>query len=228
MHQRLALGLFVVIGLATFALGAMRVTNTIFDPLRLKGGGTEFKTAEQVERERNDKLRVQDTDKDGLNDYDELYVFRTSPFLEDTDSDGDLDGKEVADESDPNCPKGRVCRAVRVATTAPVVSETTPNGTSTTAPVKNTTSISSGGTSVAGNAPPQAASPEQISAAITETFGDPNTLTTKQVADGIAKMSSVELRAFLIKLGVPQKVLDKTDDTTLRKLLSDSLNEMTK
>lgn len=52
----------------------------------------------EIERQRN-----QDTDGDGLTDYEELYELRTSPFLRDTDGDGisdaaeqELDGSGVA------------------------------------------------------------------------------------------------------------------------------------
>jgi len=215
-HQRLALGLFVVIGLATFALGAMRLSNTIFEPLSRRGGTGEFKTAEQVERERNDALRLQDTDKDGLNDYDELYVFRTSPFLEDTDSDGDFDGKEVAAEADPNCPKGRTCRAAR-----PVAANT-----DVSAVLPGTVAPGTSGSVAASGTAPQTANAEQIAQAIAETFGDPTTMTPEELASGIAALSSTELRAFLLKLGIPKEALDKTDDVTLRKLLGDSLQQM--
>lgn len=54
-------------------------------------------------------LQGQDTDVDGLSDYDELYVYQTSPYLEDSDSDGYKDLQEVQSGNDPNCPKGVVC-----------------------------------------------------------------------------------------------------------------------
>lgn len=54
-------------------------------------------------------LRAQDTDGDGLNDYDELNIYKTSPYLEDSDSDGFSDFEEINNEKDPNCPSGRDC-----------------------------------------------------------------------------------------------------------------------
>ena len=54
-------------------------------------------------------LRAQDTDGDGLNDYDELNIYKTSPYLEDSDSDGFSDFEEIKNEKDPNCPSGRDC-----------------------------------------------------------------------------------------------------------------------
>lgn len=61
-------------------------------------------------------LRSKDTDKDGLNDYDELNVYGTSPYLEDSDSDGYSDKKEVESKNDPTCPFGQNCFVAPVQT----------------------------------------------------------------------------------------------------------------
>jgi len=225
LHQRLALGLFVVIGLMTFGLGAVRLSKSIGDPLRLKGGGSGFKSAEETEREKTEKLRGQDTDGDTLNDYDELYVFKTSPFLDDTDSDGENDGKEVASESDPNCPKGKTCRAERIAAAPTAVDPTsvTTSSAGVTGGTGTTGTLSAG----APLETPKLAEQDEIADAIEEYVGDPNTLTAPQIAEGIASLSSTDLRAFIVRLGIPKSVLDKADDATLRLLLNDTLKEMT-
>ncbi len=44
---------------------------------------------------------AQDTDGDGLSDYDEIYVYGTDPYDMDTDNDSFDDGFEVAYGSDP-------------------------------------------------------------------------------------------------------------------------------
>jgi len=54
-------------------------------------------------------LKNSDTDKDGLNDFDELNIYKTSPYLEDSDSDGYSDKSELDSGNDPNCPVGREC-----------------------------------------------------------------------------------------------------------------------
>lgn len=54
-------------------------------------------------------LKINDTDKDGLFDWDELNVYQTSPYLEDSDSDGLTDRQEIEAGTDPNCPIGRDC-----------------------------------------------------------------------------------------------------------------------
>lgn len=47
--------------------------------------------------------KVADTDKDGLTNWNELNVYNTSPYLEDTDSDGIDDGLEIKNGTNPNC-----------------------------------------------------------------------------------------------------------------------------
>lgn len=54
-------------------------------------------------------LKSRDTDIDGLSDYDELYIYHTSPYIADTDSDGLNDGQEVKSGSNPNCAQGKDC-----------------------------------------------------------------------------------------------------------------------
>ncbi len=56
-------------------------------------------------------LSQKDTDADGLSDYDELYIYNSSPYLSDTDSDGINDGGEIARGTDPSCPEGQNCFA---------------------------------------------------------------------------------------------------------------------
>lgn len=62
-------------------------------------------------------LKARDTDSDGLSDYDEIYTYKTSPYLEDTDSDGIFDRIEVEQGTDPNCPQGQNCSAAAPAAT---------------------------------------------------------------------------------------------------------------
>ena len=45
--------------------------------------------------------RKADTDRDGLSDGDEVYIYFTDPTLDDTDGDGNLDGDEIINGTDP-------------------------------------------------------------------------------------------------------------------------------
>ena len=54
-------------------------------------------------------LSKKDTDQDELSDYDELYLYGTSPYLPDSDSDGVSDKREIATGADPTCGKNGSC-----------------------------------------------------------------------------------------------------------------------
>jgi hypothetical protein len=75
-----------------------------------------------------------DIDKDGLNDFDELYVYSTSPYLADTDSDGIPDKAEVDKGSDPLCPEGQSCAEVGVSGDAVFSGASFASATSTLGP----------------------------------------------------------------------------------------------
>jgi hypothetical protein len=215
----LSLGVFIVIGLSTIVLGLFRLNKAIVLPFKRNTQFT-FKTADQIEKERTQKLRTQDTDGDGLTDYDELYVFRTSPFLEDSDSDGINDGAEVAAETDPNCPKGRTCRQAKIFAAAQQETGGTTGGgnTGSSNPATGAAGAPTTGTSSDAEA--------KVMAVIEETFGPVATLTPQKIKDGLETMSAADLRIFLGKLGIPAQALQKADDATLRKLVTDTLSEI--
>lgn len=54
-------------------------------------------------------LMNQDTDNDGLSDWEELTIYKTSPYLEDSDSDGVNDKAEIDAGENPLCKKGDIC-----------------------------------------------------------------------------------------------------------------------
>ncbi len=68
-----------------------------------------FRTPEQIEQEQIEAMKTKDTDGDTLNDFEETYVYKTSPYLSDSDSDEVADNTELKAGEDPNCPKGKNC-----------------------------------------------------------------------------------------------------------------------
>jgi hypothetical protein len=99
--------LILFIGLAGLGLGIYHLRSGITDAFVVEG--PRFKTSDELEAERVEGMKTKDTDNDGLNDYEESFVFKTSPYLEDSDSDGDNDRVELAAGQNPNCPKGTDC-----------------------------------------------------------------------------------------------------------------------
>lgn len=113
-EQKLSVGVLGVCGLIAVLLGIIQVRRLIIGPFTAP---VEYLTEaeemrgpdpEEVERE---QMRM-DTDGDGLSDWHELNVFKTSPYISDSDSDGEPDNIEIAKGTDPNCPKGQVCVSV--------------------------------------------------------------------------------------------------------------------
>lgn len=195
-HQKLGLIVFILLGCAAVVFGAMRIGQVITGPFK-KDPTVKYRTISQQEEDREQALKVQDSDKDGITDYDEMRIFRTSPFLDDSDSDGITDGTEIAQSTDPNCPKGRTCHEARKEEAAAAV-----DGSGTVA------------------------APDAIAQAITETFGDVQTLTPEKIAAELKTMSTDDLRAFLVKIGIPASALAQADDATLRTLLQQTMEEI--
>jgi len=94
-----------IIGSLALVFGVMNLSNSLRAPfqrnaaLTINSSGAAELTA----------LKNKDTDGDGLSDYDELYVYNTSPYLKDSDSDGYTDAEEIRTSNDPNCPRGQTC-----------------------------------------------------------------------------------------------------------------------
>lgn len=84
-------------------LSPFRVSNNVLKPAQ------ELYAQQLAQANELEASKTKDTDRDGLSDYSELYVYRTSPYLGDTDSDGIPDAIEIAQTSDPNCPAGSTC-----------------------------------------------------------------------------------------------------------------------
>ncbi|MBI5732261.1 MAG: hypothetical protein HY982_02795 [Candidatus Magasanikbacteria bacterium] len=94
-------------------LGFKQIGNTLKMPFALFALKYSNPNAplEKNENQLLAELKTKDTDQDGLSDYDELYIYQTSPYLPDTDSDGLSDKQEIEAGSNPNCPQGKECGA---------------------------------------------------------------------------------------------------------------------
>jgi len=99
------------------------LNHKIKDPFTYKGAGKSEEASEAASVD-----MTKDTDNDGLTDYDETNIYNSSPYLEDSDSDGYKDGEEVKNNTNPNCAVGADCVQElvleKVDTTAGLDSET--------------------------------------------------------------------------------------------------------
>lgn len=100
----------LLIALGTLTYGFYSLSNNVYQ----SNLSAQSQTNTQAEADSLvEQLAIQkslDTDKDGLNDYEEVNVYETSPYLADTDSDGYSDKTEIERGHDPLCPKEDNCR----------------------------------------------------------------------------------------------------------------------
>lgn len=140
-------------------------------------------------------LKEQDTDQDGLSDYDEIYVYKSSPYLEDTDSDGLTDKQEVDLGKNPNCPEGKDCYA-------------SPETASSSA-------------AIIGNETPAAEQPSITLPSDLDSAGISAT-TLQNALNG--QIDAATLRQLLIAGGAAKEDLDQVSDVDLLKSYQETLN----
>lgn len=124
-EQKTGLGMVVGFGSLALVFGVFFLWKHIASPFVISYVGPQFLTGDEKQQQEMETLKKQDTDTDGLDDYNELYVYRTSPYLKDSDSDGTEDQAEITQGEDPNCAPSMPCATAAI----DVVSPTTLQGT---------------------------------------------------------------------------------------------------
>lgn len=104
-EEKMGAILLFVFALITVGLGLLQLRNNIYGPFVIR---PDKKVAPLI-TDAKTRLQNIDTDRDGLNDYEELEFFGTSPYLPDTDSDGVGDKEEVDAGTNPVCVDGESC-----------------------------------------------------------------------------------------------------------------------
>src|SRR3989338_763695 len=107
--QKIGFVLFSVIGIAGLILSFIFLLQQMKAPFVVDYDGEAFLTSSERELKDIEAQQNSDTDDDGLSDYDEQNVYRTSAFLADSDGDGFRDGEEVVSGNNTNCPAGQAC-----------------------------------------------------------------------------------------------------------------------
>ncbi len=99
----------IVVILVLFTVTILAQFKSTFKSYDKRVIGAPVLTADEQQKNQIDALKKTDTDGDGLSDYDELYIYHTSPYLKDTDGDGIPDGEEIKRGTDPLCAEGKQC-----------------------------------------------------------------------------------------------------------------------
>ncbi|MBI2550801.1 hypothetical protein HYV73_00445 [Candidatus Uhrbacteria bacterium] len=153
---------------------------------------------EQAQRQEA-ALKTRDTDGDGLTDYDELYIYKTSPFIADSDSDGFNDKTEVFSNNDPNCPKGETCAA---------------------SPVENVQEAGNAAELATRPVPPV---PPLLQLEAGSTAGQ--IMDADSVYNMLSQMDAKEVRQVLREAGVSEQVLSSKSDAEIMALMKETLAE---
>jgi len=106
-----------VLSLFVLALGFFQIRGAIYGPFKgFRKSNTEEKitlTQEEILSILSEQAKQEDADKDGVSDYDEAYVYHTSPYIQDSDSDAFSDSEEIEAGSDPLNPASTPYRQVK-------------------------------------------------------------------------------------------------------------------
>lgn len=111
--RKLVIFIFTVVGVFLLLISFRQLKNNIYNPFSFAKQETKDLSPAEADVLSSYILQTTDTDGDGLSDYDELYIYGTSPFLADTDSDGISDYDEVIGGTDPLCAEGQDCYGLR-------------------------------------------------------------------------------------------------------------------
>lgn len=192
-------------------------------------------------------LKTKDTDGDGLTDYDEIYVYHTSPYLTDSDSDGYSDKEEIASGYDPNCSSdqtGMPCNSpltkidiYNTSTEQNLIKETNGNF--------NQQNILSGQASASevralmlqagmNKEDLDKITDEQLletyrdtlsKSGETQTNSNLNLPVNSSINFNPDNISAEELRQLLLNEGIDKNMLDKIDDATLKQMFLEAMKK---
>jgi len=184
------------------------------------------------------KMQSQDSDFDGLSDYSEVYLYKTNPYLEDSDGDGYWDKQEIITGNDPNCAAGQDC-STKTADSEAVNSETATNESaaninSQAASLPNLDlsnlvdlqdKLISGEVTLEqlGINDPQLQSMLDKLRDSNLNVSDVTPEEKKTALDALQNMSPAEIREELISRGLDEAMLNQIDDATLQSIFKQTI-----
>jgi len=172
------------------------------------------------------QLRQQDSDQDGLSDYDELKVYGTSPFFADTDSDGLSDAREVADGTDPNCPVGQNCFATVLQDSAKITFDDSALNSKLQQVASNPAEIRK--LLIAGGADPDVVNgldDQTVQLLAQEAISGVKKAPIESQLPVLQNLDAQQIRDLLIKSGMSKQELDAISDADLQAIYQQALSD---
>jgi len=230
--QKRIFGVVVFIGVAALIFGIVKFYDNLSSPFALPEIDSNTETTDQQLAILED-LKTKDTDSDGLPDYDELYIYETSPYLADSDSDKIDDKTEIEQNTNPNCPEGKDCTGfgsidINTNTTA---STQVLNPEDVPIDVLRSALIDAGAPIETISSIDDETLRQMYQEALEEEGG---TLSAENLnvsgsgnitLESMKNLSPQEIREFLIQSGADQSLLDQVDDQTLEAIFQDALKQ---
>lgn len=202
-EQRVGIGFVFICALGGLILGGFYLWKHAAVPFVVTYTGPRFQTSDEEESAEMAQLRAADTDEDGVSDYDERFVFKTSAYLQDTDGDGTADGTEILAGDDPLCSPGEVCVADDLVEDADAVLPTNASGTFL-------------------DDVPVPVEPEGLEAALTAE----GVVTTNTTADvDLSTLTVADIRELLVALGVSEAEVGQLTDGQILELYQTALTQ---
>lgn len=199
-EQKASFVLILGFGVLAFVFGGFYMWKHVASPFDITYNGPKFLTGDEKNQQEMDALKKADTDVDGLNDYEELYIYKTSPYLKDSDSDGTDDKTEIAQGGDPNCAPNQPCAMKALNAVNP---ETLKEGfAADTAATAAAEAVSTGVSGI--QVPPSVG----------------------EVGAAFMNMTPDQIRALLAQQGVDPVTLSSLTDDDLKSLLAQAMSQV--
>ncbi len=203
-EQKVAFVFLSFLGLGGLIFGFRSFGVSLDKPVRMQivnyATGEKYLSPDEREQKEREDAKNSDLDNDGITDYDELYVYKTSPYLADSDSDGFDDRTEIFSGNDPNCPEGDSCGPVVVGAEGVVDSKKED--------VQNVLHIMPG-------------AKDALNA------GAYDLNNQDDVKELFKNLGVDDIRKSLINSGASQEIIDSLDDATINKYFDEAINEIT-
>ncbi len=232
-QQKIIFFSFISFGIISLVLAFYQLKYSLKSPFFEDIPSSEETGQADLAVKQNDDFLLQhtDTDKDGLTDYDEIYVYGTSPYLADSDSDGYSDAQELNTKNNPNCPENKNCDLYLDKT---FIASSSPSAISADALLGGMdTSALEIDANTLRQTLLQAGVPSDVLAQISDetllqeyanVAGATPAATPAMSGTGLnlseedlSNLTPQEIRDLLVSKGIDKKILDTIDDDTLKK-----------